>query len=526
MASTTRKRAPVIVIGGGHNGLVCACYLARAGIETLVLERAPRAGGATQTVESFPGFFFDTHAVAHNMINMTTIPRDLELERVGLVYREMDPFTTAYSPAGPPFRMYRSVARTCDDLARTSVTDARLYRDYIRAVEPLTRIVLASMRAGSTGARLLALPGQVAQALRALRGFGARGLAATLLAPYQRLLDELLPTPRVQAAVAALAAHATVGPAMPGGSFYAMWQSAYHLSGMWHPLGGSGALAEALVRRLQAWGGQLRTRAGVRRIEVRNGRAAGVTLDNGETIAATAVVAAINPKIVLLELLAPNVLAERMLRRARALHTGNAVQFVTHLALNRLPECIGQPGADAWNGMQAFTRDVGQVARAFALAEAGFAPDDPPVYAFAPSAIDPALAPPGKHGLYLACPCYPARFADGTPWSAHAERELERLIAAAEPFIPDLRQHIIDAKPRTPEDAEREIGLVGGHPMHLDLTLDQLLVLRPLPGLAGHRTPLPGLYLSGAGTNPAGGVIGAPGRDTARAVLRDLRHRP
>lgn len=522
----TGRRGPVIVIGSGHNGLVCACYLARAGVDTLVLERAPRAGGATQTVESIPGFFFDTHAVAHNMINMTQIPHELELERAGLVYREMDPFTTAYSPAGPPFRMYRSVARTCADIARTSSADARQYREYIRAVEPLTRIVLASMRASSPGERLRELPGQMVQALRALHGFGVRGLAATLFAPYQRLLDELLPSVRLQAAVAALAAHATVGPTMPGGSFYAMWQSAYHLSGMWHPLGGSGTLAETLVRRLQSWGGRLRTGAGVRRIEVRNGRAAGVTLDDGETIAATAIVAAINPKTALLELLPRDALAERLLRRARALHIGNAVQFVAHLALDHLPECAGQPGDDAWNGMQAFTRDMGQVARAFAMAEAGFAPDDPPVYAFAPSAIDPALAPPGKHGIYLACPCYPARFADGTPWSLHAEREMERLIAAAEPFIPGLRQRIIDARPRTPADAEREIGLVGGHPMHLDLTLDQLLVLRPLPGLAGHRTPLPGLYLSGAGTNPAGGVIGAPGRDTARVVLHDLRHLP
>lgn len=516
-----RVSKPVVVIGGGHNGLVCACYLARAGERVVVLERADEVGGAVHTAETFPGFHFDTHAVAHNMINMTDIPQDLALDRFGLQYMEMDPFTTALSPNGPSFRLYRDVDRTCEDIARTSPSEARAYRRFIAVCEPLVRAALGVMARSGTSGRLRALPSQVLSLAQMLRRLGPAGLLSTMASPYRRLLEEHLPSERLRAPIAALAAHATVGPDTPGGSFYAMWQSAYHQSGMWHPRGGSGALAHALERRLRSLGGEVRTDAEVSRIEVRRGRVAGVTLQSGDAISTDRVVAAINPKITLLELLPPDVLAERLLRRVRAAHISNAVQFVVHVALSRLPAYRDTPGDDAWNGMQAMTRDLAQVCRAFAEASAGLAPADPPVYAFTTSAIDPMLAPPGQHTMYLACPAYPARFADGGSWRGRGEVEAERLIEAVAEFVPDLPETILDVRPWTPLDAEERIRLLGGHPMHLDITIDQLLFLRPLPGLGRYRTPLRGLYLSGAGTNPAGGVIGAPGRNAAMAVLRD-----
>jgi len=233
-------------------------------------------------------------------------------------------------------------------------------------------------------------------------------------------------------------------------------------------------------------------------------------------------VAAINPKITLLQLLPPDTLAQHLLQRMRAAHISNAVQFVVHVAVSRLPAYRDDPGDDAWNGMQAMTRDLPQVSRAFAEAIAGIAPTDPPVYAFTTSAVDNTLAPPGQHTLYLACPAYPARFADGSSWHDRGEVEAERLIAAMAQYVPDLRETILGMRAWTPLEAEERIRLVGGHPMHLDITADQLLVLRPLPGLGGYRTPIKGLYLSGAGTNPAGGVVGAPGRNAAGAVLADV----
>ncbi len=516
------SKPALVVIGGGHNGLICACYLARAGYGVTVLERADEVGGAVHTTETFPGFRFDTHSVAHNMINMTDIPEDLGLAECGLEYQEMDPFTMALSPGGAPFRLYCSVERTCEDLARTSPADAAAYRSYIETFSPLVKAALGVMASSGLRGRLSALPGQLAGSAAMLRRLGPAGLAATLASPYSRLLEEMLPSDRLRASIAALAAHATVGPDTPGGAFYAMWQSAYHQSGMWHPRGGSGSLAQALALRLQQLGGVIRTNADVRRIEVRGGRVAGVTLTSGDRLAATHVVAAINPKLTLLELLPPDVLAERLLRRVRAIHIGNAVQFVVHVAVRQLPAYRDLPGADAWNGMQAMTRDLPQVSRAFAQATAGEAPDDPPIYAFTTSAIDGSLAPPGQHTLYLACPAYPGHFADGSSWRDRGAGEAERLVAAMTAYVPDLPGSIIGIKAWTPLDAEERIRLLNGHPMHLDITADQLLFLRPLPGLGGYRTPVPGLYLSGAGTNPSGGVIGAPGRNAALAVIADL----
>lgn len=519
----SRMRDAVVVIGAGHNGLICACYLALAGLDVLVLEQAAHIGGACWTEETISGFRFDTHAVAHNMINMTDIPRDLRLDECGLDYLPMDPFATALSPNGPPFRLYRDLERTCAEIARTSPGEARAYRRFVHTFDPLVAAALEVMAASGAGARLRALPGQIAGVARMLHRLGPGGLAATLAAPYRRLLDEYLPSERLRAPVAALAAHATVGPDQPGGAFYAIWQAAYHRSGMWHPRGGSASLPLALERRLLSLGGRIRTGADVARIELRRGRAAGVALRTGEQIAAGAVVAAINPKIALLELLPAEAAAERLLRRMRATTIANAVQFVVHVALHELPPYRDAPGPDCWNGMAALTRDVAQVRRAFAQAIAGEAPEDPPVYAFTPSAGDASLAPPGQHTLYLACPAYPYRFADGRDWRAVAQREAERLAAAMEAYAPGLRERIIDLVPRTPAQAEQEIRLLGGHPMHLDLTPDQLFVLRPLPGLGRYRTPVPGLYLSGAGTNPAGGVLGAPGRNAAKRLLADRR---
>lgn len=513
----------VVVIGGGHNGLVCACYLARAGERVLVLEQAETLGGAVHTEETIAGFRFDTHSVAHNMINMTGIPEELELAAHGLDYQPMDPFTTALSPSGAPFRMYRDVRRTVTDIARGDRSEARAYRDYIETFAPLVRGALRAMIATGGGGRLRALPDQVGGMAHLIRRLGPAGFAAALASPYGRLLESMLPSERLRAPVAALAAHATVGPDTPGGAFYVMWQAAYHQSGMWHPRGGSGSLTTALARRLTALGGTARTGADVTRIELRRGRVAAVTLRSDEQIAVKRVVAAINPKIALLQLLPPDSPAERLLQPMRATHISNAVQFVVHVALTDLPAYRQVPGDDAWNGMQALTRDTAQVSRAFAQAIAGQAPDDPPVYAFTTSAIDGSLAPPGRHTLYLACPAYPARFSDGSSWQHRGQPEAERLIDAMTAYAPDLRRTIIDSRPWTPLEAEQRIRLLGGHPMHLDLTADQLFSLRPLPGLGNYRTPVPGLYLSGAGTNPSGGVLGAPGRNAALAVLKDRR---
>ncbi|MBI3967591.1 MAG: NAD(P)/FAD-dependent oxidoreductase [Chloroflexi bacterium] len=506
-----------IVVGGGHNGLVCACYLARVGLDVLVLEGADYYGGAVHTRESFPGFRFDTCSVAHNMINMTDILEELELRDCGLEYREMDPFTTSMRPDGRILRFYRSVERTCEEIARVAPEDAEGYRRFIARADPLVEAGLVAFSGGYP--RRLS-----AGAMAAFR----RGLYTTgvdVLAPYGRLLAATFQSEAVRAPLAALAAHATVGPDSPGGSLFVLWQAAYHRYGMWHARGGSGMLAKALARRLRSLGGRIRTGAAVQWILVNDGQVRGVELTDGERIESKRIAAAIHPKTALLRLIGREYLSPALTQRLEAVRTSNAVQYVIHVPLEALPVYRGLdalPGdpRDVFNGMQTVAATVEHVASGFRAAALGLAPAEPAVYAFTPSALDTTLAPPDRHTLYLACPSYPARLAEGS-WSERGRPEAERLLAALAAAAPGLRASGDSLSLWTPDDMEREIGLEGAHPMHVDLSIDQLGPLRPLPELADHRTPIRGLYLAAAGSSPTGGVSGVPGRAAARAIVAD-----
>lgn len=517
----------VIVIGAGHNGLACACYLARAGMKVLVLEKAARIGGAVHTaatIPGMPGYAFDTCSVVHNMINMTTILDELALAQVGLEYIETDPFTVSFFPNGAQVRFYRSVERTCDEIARYSARDAEAYAAFIRAADPVVELALGAFRAsGDHGKGPREWGVRLGAAVGAVRHNRPSTLARQLVGSYGALLGEAFETEYARAGFAALAAHGTLGPHTPGASFFALWQAAYHRYGNWHARGGSGALARALRTRLEAWGGTVRTDVPVARILV-NGRATGVVLADGEKIAARHVVAAINPQTALLDLVGAAHLPATLVRQLRTRHRSNAVQFVVHAALDRLPPWPGAP-ADVWNGMQSVAGSVEQVRENFLQAEAGIAPARPAAYVFTPSAIDDTVAPPGKHGAYIACASYPAHFADGASWQRRGEGEAHRLLDAVEERAPGFKDGVTGLAWRHAEDWEMEIGLLDGHPMHLDLTLDQLGAFRPLGPLASHRTPIAGLYLTGAGTYPTGGVSAVPGRVAARALLRDRRKR-
>lgn len=514
----------VIVIGAGHNGLACACYLARAGLKVLVLEMAERIGGAVHTAATIPGmpdYRFDTCSVVHNMINMTSILDELRLTQVGLQYAETDPFTTTFFSNGDYVRFYRSLDRTCHEIARYNPHDADAYHRFITMADPVVEVGLGAFRSASdNGNSFGEWRKRLAEGMKALQGSNPFQLMRQIVEPYGPLLHETFASEYARAGIAALAAHGTLGPHTPGAAFFVLWQAAYHRYGNWHAIGGSGALATAIRRRLELWGGEVCTGAPVERIEV-NGRVQGVRLAGGERIAARHVVAAINPQTALLSLLGAEHLPAELVARLRARHRSNAVQFVVHAALDRLPPWLDAP-ADVWNGMQSIAESVDQVRENFLEAEAGVAPRRPAAYLFTPSAIDASVAPSGKHGAYIACPSYPARFADGSSWASNGEREAHRLLDAIEARAPGFKASITGLAWRHAEDWEREIGLLGGHPMHLDMSLDQLGPFRPTIELASYRTPVPGLYISGAGSFPTGGVSAVPGRAAARALLRDL----
>jgi phytoene dehydrogenase-like protein len=509
----------VAVIGGGHNGLVAACYLARAGLDVVVLEQSDRLGGGTRTEELVPGYRFDTHSVAHNLIQAGDLITDLALEEVGLRYVEMDPFSVAVRRDGAIVRFHRSIERTVESIAETSPADADRYRAWMRDAVPLVRVLSAGLGGSGRGA-WRRMPGLALDAGRALRrNGGPLGIAELLASPYRSMLIERLATDRVRGPVAAFAAHASASPAAPGSALFALWQAFYHQVGQWHALGGSQALADALARRLRSYGGETLTGAPVERILRRGDTVSGVALADGSTVTARCVVAAVDPRTALLELLDPP-LSGPVADRLRATHRGNAVQSLVLLAVDRLPAYPGaQPGDHA--GLQSFVDGLDPLVDGFAQAEAGRLPDDPlPTYAFTPSALDPTLAPAGRHTVYLACPCAPARLRGG--WAGHREAFADRMIDTIEERAPGFRSSILDRVIRTPEDMAAQLRWPGAHPMHLDISLDQLGPLRPTHALATHRTPVAGLFTSGAGTAPVGGVSGAPGRAAARAVLRSL----
>ena len=512
--------APVVVVGGGHNGLVAACYLARAGRRVVVLEAADKAGGGSRTDETLPGYRFNTHAAAHNIINMTRIPAELDLAGAGLEYLPMDPFATGVFEDGRVVRFWRDVEQTVASIAEHSPADARAYRDFLHRAVPLVRAAVTGLDSGPTpGGLARALSTRLWPVLQGLRRAGGPvALAHDLTAPYGSLLQTALPSELTRAPVASFASHSSAGPHAAGGSFYVFWQAAYHLYGQWHPRGGSQALADALVRRLESAGGELRTGSPVARIDARGGRVRAVELEDGTRVAASAVVTAVDVQTALLELLDPP-LGGRDGAELAAAHRGNAVQLVVHVATDRLPPYPGARPGD-WNGLQSHVGTVEQLRRGFLAAEARQLPDPPPTYCFTPSVYDDSLAPPGQHTVYLACPSAPFELDGG--WEDRAEDFADAMVEQVEQHAPGFRASITGRAVRTPTYAAAELRWPGAHPMYLDISLDQLAFLRPTRRLADHTVPgVAGLYTCGASTAPVGGISGSSGKAAALRLLAD-----
>lgn len=509
---------PVVVVGGGHNGLVAACYLAKAGRRVLVLEASDKLGGGSRTDETIPGYQFNTHSAAHNIINMTRIPAELDLAGAGLDYIPMEPFATGIFRDGRVVRFHRDIEETVASIAEHDKADAEAYRAFIHKAVPLVKTAVTGLESGSSPSGVLKAAGEkIWPLLQATRRFGGPiGLAKDLTTPYGALLETELVSDLTRAPVSAFASHSSAGPHANGGSFFAMWQAAYHLYGQWHARGGSQALIDALVVRLEQWGGEYRTDAVVTRIDAAGGRARAVELADGSRIEACAVVTAVDVQGALLELLDPP-LSGRPARELSAAHRGNAVQLVVHLSTDRLPPYPGARPGD-WNGLQSHVDTMESLRRGFLAAEAHRLPDAPPTYCFTPSVYDDSLAPAGKHTVYLACPCAPFEVEGG--WETHAESFADAMIAQVEEHAPGFTASIQARTVRTPTLMAQELRWPGAHPMYLDISLDQLAFLRPTRRLADHTVPgVAGLFTCGASTAPVGGIAGSSGKAAALKLL-------
>jgi phytoene dehydrogenase-like protein len=511
-----------VVIGGGHNGLVCAAYLARSGRSVLVLEAANQVGGAAITREFAPGF--KVSACAHLLHLMPgSLIRDLGLDARGLRLAAAHMPTTAIAPDSPPLPIDASnptllAARSAADSAALPAYRARLRR-LAEALYPVLDIAPPRLGTDSWQDRSAWL--RIGWRIRRLGRSDMRELLRIGGMCVQDLLDEHFETPLLKGALAFDAVLGTnAGPRSPGSVFPLLYRMAAEVQGgsaLAQPVGGLGAVSDALARAVLAAGADIRTGATVERIMVRDDRAAGVLLKSGEQISATHVISNADPKTTFLQLLGGEYLDTGFVRRIAHLRA-RGVTAKLHLALNRLPQFTGLPDG-ALAGRLLLAPSLEYVERAFNHAKYREFSPAPIVEITVPTVNDVSLAPAGRHVLSAVVQYAPYDLAAG--WQHESARFAELVIDALERCAPGLRASVEAVELLSPPDIEREFRISGGHWHHAELALDQFFIVRPVPGAAQYRTPIGGLYLCGAGSHPGGGVMGIAGRNAARALLRE-----
>ena len=516
MSAAARTSYDCIVVGGGHNGLTCAAYLARGGRSVLVLEASPQLGGAAVTREFTPGF--RVSACAHLLHAPAKLLKELGLAAHGLklapgVLSTLALGEGAHLPLGDPAAWPAHVA---GDAAAYAAYRQRLAR-LAAALRPL--LSAPPPGAGTPSWAERAALGGFALRLRALGRRDLRELLRIGGMCVQDLLDEHFDSAPVKGALAFDAVLGTnFGPRSPGTVFTLLYRlAASGGGGLAQPLGGLGALAEALAAAARAHGAEIRTAAPVRRILVRDDRAVGVVLESGEELAGGSVISSADPKTTFLKLLGTEHLDAGFVRRVVHLRARGLAAKV-HLALDGLPQFAGVAPA-ALAGRLLVAPSPEYLERAFNHAKYREYSAAPMLEITVPTLADPALAPPGGHVLSVIAQYAPYDLAGG--WETERAAFTDLVIDTLERFAPELRARLCGSQLLSPPDIEREFRISGGHWHHAELALDQFFVLRPVPGAAGYRAPVAGLFLCGAGCHPGGGVLGLAGRNAARQVLKE-----
>jgi phytoene dehydrogenase-like protein len=508
-------------VGGGHNGLVCAAYLARGGRSVLVLEAAERVGGAAVTREFAPGF--RVSACAHLLHLMpSALMRDLSLQSHGLRLAAEGLPTVALSP---DTRHLVFGAAGVSGLTERSSTEAGAYADwqallgrFARALHPV--LAEAPPRLGSNAwrdrASLLGLGWRI-------RRLGRRDMRELLRIGGMCVHDLLEDRFSVDLLKGALALDAVLGtnygPRSPGTVLSLLYRAAASqgADALAQPQGGLGALSQALARAATSAGAEIRTAAPVERILVRDDRAAGVLLASGEEITATTVVSSADPKATFLKLLGSEHLDAGFVRRVAQVRS-RGLTAKLHLALDRLPQFPGL-GAQALRGRLLLAPSAGYIERAYNHAKYDEFSSAPMLEVTIPTLTDPGLAPAGKHVMSVIVQYAPYALAGG--WEGQRQPFTDLVIDTLGGYAPQLRGCIGASELLTPPDIEREFRITGGHWHHAELALDQFFMVRPVPGAAQYQSPLRGLFLCGAGCHPGGGVMGLAGRNAARQIRRE-----
>ena len=533
----------VVIIGAGHNGLVCAAYLLKSGYSVALLEKRAIPGGGATTEEAMPeeapGFNFNLCAIDHEFIHLGPVVEELELTKYGLEYLYCDPVTFCPHPDGKYFLAHQSVEKTCAEIARYSPRDAEKYGEFIDFWQRLTKGITPVFNAppkslldiaGNYGLKniqdLLSTLGGVDKTLDLLR---------TMLTSPQDSLQYWFDSEFLKAPLARLASEFGAPPSQKTIGIGSMMMSMRHNPGMARPRGGTGALTKALIKLVEAKGGEVLCDRAVEEVLINNeGKAEGVRTSNGEEYRAnTAVISNIDARRLFLQLIPeaasdaadPN-LRERLDRR---IVNNNETILKIDCALSEAPRFERYDHREEFLiGSVLIADSVHHVEQAHALPSMGIIPDDDPsIYLDVPTVLDPSMAPEGKHTLWIE---FFAPYQihgkegtglNGTGWTDELKNSVaDKVINKLADYAPNVKDSIIARRVESPAELGDRLGAYKGNYYHVDMTLDQMLFWRPLPEIANYTTPIEGLYLTGAGTHPGGSISGMPGRNCARVFLQ------
>ena len=525
-----------IIIGAGHNGLVAAAYLAKAGKKVLVLERRHLVGGATVTEELHPGFKFTVFSYVVSLLRPDII-RDLRLPEHGLTVL---PLESTLTPLPNGDYLYRDGDhyRTLRDIARHSERDAGAYDEYSRNMYFMAKAVkyiLSMIPPDPTSWN----PSQWIDLLSMARHFLNLGeeqfymLAKLMTMSSADFLQQWFEADPLVGTMSASGIIGTfLGPRSPGTAYVLLHHYMGEIDGAFRAWGfakgGTGGIANAIARSAESFGAEIRCNAPVAQVIVKNGRALGVTLENGDEIYASAVASSLDPKKTFLQLVETDELPSDLVSSIRKFDVRGSSGKV-NLALDTLPDLACMKGsaqfgikARALAGAISISPSVDYIERAYDAAKYGEIPDRPFIDAIIPSVIDPGMAPPGKHVMSCFVQ-YAPYYLNGGWTDEKRERFGDAVVDTLAQYIPNIRDIILHRQVLTPPDIERIAGITGGNIFHGELSLSQLFFLRPAAGWARYRTPIQGYYQCGSGTHPGGGIMGTPGQFGAREMLKDLR---
>jgi phytoene dehydrogenase-like protein len=521
-------RYDVIVIGGGHNGLTTAAYLARAGRSVLVLERRHLLGGAAVTEEVFTGFRFSVCSYVVSLLRPEII-RELDLPRHGLEILPLDGTFTPM-PNGDYLWRVNDHAKTRREIARHSRLDAEAYDEYARAMVEMGRFVKPILSMLPPDPASLD-PRGLKQLLLLLRRFrrlprqDQYNQIQLMTMSAVDFLDQWFETDVLKATMSASGIIGTfLGVRSPGTAYVLLHHYMGEIDGAFRSWGfargGTGAISDAIASAAREAGVEIRSQAEVSRILVRHGRAHGVLLKNGDEIAARVVVSSVDPRLTFLRFVGQDLLPDEFVEDInRYKFRGSSAKV--NLALDALPDftCLPGPGPHL-RGAVSISPSIDYMERAYDDAKYGRFSRKPYIDIVIPSLTDPSVAPPGKHVMSCFVQYAPYHLAEGT-WDEQRDALGNAVIDAVAEYAPNLRSIVLDRQVLTPLDLEREWGLSEGNIFQGELTLEQLFFLRPAPGWAQYRTPIENLYMCGSATHPGGGIMGAPGRNAATKILSD-----